>query len=99
MDLLKNLCKNNKNTFFYKLLFQPDLNLSYYSTILLKWPRISTGMRQWKWYWSMTCDFPYKKNKKRLFLLHIEVDSRNPADNAPIDDISTMVGSVSLWIF
>ena len=39
-------------------------------------------MRQWQWHCSMTCDFPYEKNnKKRLFLLHIEVDSRNPADN------------------
>ena len=81
MHLLKTLCNNNK-TRFYKLLFQPVLNLLYYSTILLKCSRISTGMRQWQWQWSMTCDLPYKKNnKKRLFLLHIEVNSRNPADN------------------
>ena len=29
----------------------------------------------------MACDFPYKKYKKRLFQLHIDVDSCNPADN------------------
>ena len=32
-------------THFYKNFIQPALNLLYYSTILLKWPRISTGMR------------------------------------------------------
>ena len=40
-------------------------------------------MRQWQWHLSMTFDFPYEKdNKKGLFLLHIEVDSRSLADNA-----------------
>ena len=52
----------------------------------VKIPRISTGMCQWQWHWSMTCDFPYKKNnKKQLFLLRIEVDSHNPADNTVLD--------------
>ena len=46
-------------------------------------------MRQSQWHWPMTCDFPYKKNnKKRLFLLLIEVDSRNPAGNTVLYMIS-----------
>ena len=39
-------------------------------------------MSQWQWDWPMACDFPYKQdNKKRLFLLHTQADSCNPADN------------------
>ena len=47
-------------------------------------------MCQWKWHWPMTCDFPYKKDNKktRLFLLHIDVDSRSPVDNAVLYMIS-----------
>ena len=50
----------------------------------------------------MACNFPYKKdNRKRLFLLHIELDSYNIADNTVqyINDISAIAGSISLWIF
>ena len=80
MHPLKHLCNNNKNTDFYKLFIQPTSNLLYCSPILLKWPRISTEMRQWQWHWPVTCDFPYKKDdKKGLFKIHIEVDSLNPA--------------------
>ena len=49
-------------------------------------------MPQWKWHWPMTCNFPYKKDagnkKKRLSLLHIDVDSCNPVDNTVLYMIS-----------
>ena len=56
-------------------------------------------MRQWQLHWPMSFDFSYKKdNKKRLFLLHIEVAAAY-RQYSPIYDTSSMVGSVSLWIF
>ena len=83
MHLFKHLY-NSRNTFLQVIIFtsQPALNLLYCSTVFLKCPRISTRIPEWQLHWPMACDFPYKKdNKKLLFLLHIEVDSHNPADN------------------
>ena len=46
-------------------------------------------MRQWQRLWPMTCDFSHKNdNKKRLFLLHIDADSRNSANNTVLYMIS-----------
>ena len=48
-------------------------------------------MHEWQWHWPITCDFLYKKgNKKRLFLLHIEVDSRSSAANTVLEMISVI---------
>ena len=83
MHLFNYLCNNSRNTFLQVIIFtnQPTLNVLYCSTILLKCPRISTGIPKWQLHGLMACDFLYKKDKKCLFLLHIEVDSHNPADN------------------
>ena len=84
MHLLRTYATTTK-TNFYELFFQPALNLLYCSTILLKWSRISTGIRQWQCHGSMTCDFLHKKdNQKWLSLLHVEVDSHNPTDNSAL---------------
>ena len=84
MHLFKHLCNNNRNIFLQVIIFtsQPALNLLYWAAILLKCPRISTEIPEWQLHSPMACDFPHKKdNKKRLFLLHTEVDSHNPAEN------------------
>ena len=84
IHLFKHLWNNSTNAFLQVIIFtsQLALNLLYCSTILLKCPRISTGISKWQLHWPMACDFPCKKdNKKRLSLLHIEADGHNPADN------------------
>ena len=85
MHLSKHLCNNSKNTYLQVIIFtsQPTLNLLFCSTILLKCLRISTGILEWQLHWPIACDFWCKKdNQKRLFHLHIEADSHNPADNS-----------------